>query len=225
MIRSYGRPGPPAAATGLRMAATHGQSRERRGACRQSAFTLVELLVSILVFAVLAATAYTALGGLSAAAGQHQQRSERFADIQRTVSRLDADLRQLVSRPIRAEDGTLQPALWGQPGRISATRAGWINPADQPRSQLQRFDWTAHDAGLVRTSWAVTDRVPATPTRGEPQITGVRGFELRYLDRVGQWHETWPPGGQPIHTLPRAVEYRIELIDRGSIRRLVTLDP
>lgn len=187
-------------------------------------FTLIEVLVSVLVFAILAASAYVALDGLSAAAGHHQQRSERFADIQRAVSRLDADLRQLASRPVRGPDGTLEPALAGRRGQLTASRAGWANPAEQPRSQLQRFGWSLADGTLSRTAWPVTDRLPGTPEGIEAVLTGVAGFELRYLDPVGQWHRDWPPAGQPAATLPPAVEYVFELADRGSIRRLVVLE-
>ncbi|QKK01831.1 MAG: type II secretion system minor pseudopilin GspJ [Pseudomonadota bacterium] len=194
----------------------------RAPAARQAGFTLIEVLVAVAVFALLAATAYTALDALSRSAMQHRDRAAAFAAVQLGVARLDADLRQMVSRPVAAAAGTIEPALRGGSDRFEATRAGWHNPGSAPRSTLQRFGWTRSGSDLVRTAWPVTDRVAATRQRSETVLAGVKRFELRYLDAGGDWRERWPLDAS-VRELPRAIEVTLELEPLGRIRRLVVL--
>ncbi len=188
---------------------------------RQGAFTLVEVLVSVLVFGLLAAAAYTALNGLSAAAGQQREHAEALAGLQLAVARLDQDLRQLVPRPVRTAVGQ-EPALAGESNRLVATRAGWANPSDQPRSQLQRFGWAFDDGMLERFHWAVTDPVETAPDRQSAVLENLDSLEFRYRDATGNWHDRWPLS-EPA-SLPVAIEVTLESARFGPIRRLVVLE-
>lgn len=189
---------------------------------RNRGFTLVELLVAVAIFAILAGTAYAALDRMSAAYAAHRDRAQAFQALQMAVSRLDMDLRQVTNRPVRVADG-LSPAIHGGRFAIEATRAGWSNPANLPRGNLQRFGWRVEDERLVRRSWPVTDRVANTPELGGALLNGVRQLDFRYLDGAGGWQKQWPVEGLPPDTLPRAVEYRLELTDGHIIRRLIPL--
>ncbi|MGY6630012.1 MAG: type II secretion system minor pseudopilin GspJ [Wenzhouxiangella sp.] len=188
---------------------------------RQAAFTLVEVLVSVLVFGLLAAAAYTALNGLSAAAGQQREHAQALADLQLAVARLDQDLRQLVPRPVRTAVGQ-EPALAGETNRLVATRAGWDNPADRPRSQLQRFGWSHDDGVLERFHWAVTDPVQTAPDRLSPALEDLDRMAFRYRDGSGNWHDRWPLGDPA--SLPSAIEVTLDSQRFGTVRRLVVLE-
>lgn len=185
-------------------------------------FTLLELLVAVAVFAVLAGAAYVALDRMSLAYAAHRDRAQAFQELQMAVSRLDMDLRQLATRPVRTAEG-LAPALAGGRFAFEASRAGWDNPAGLPRSTLQRFGWRVEDGRLVRRTWPVTDRVASTPVGSRALLDGVQQLELQYRDPSGQWHEQWPAAGLPPGHLPQAVEYRLELTDGRIIRRLIPL--
>lgn len=188
---------------------------------RSAGFTLVEVLVSVLVFGLLAAAAYTALNGLSAAAGQQRDHAEALADLQLAVARLDQDLRQLVPRPVRTGAGQ-EPALVGEASRLVATRAGWANPSGHPRSQLQRFGWAFDDGVLERFHWAVTDPVQTTPDRQSAVLETVESVVFRYRDATGNWHDRWPLS-EPA-SLPSAIEVTLESARFGPVRRLVVLE-
>lgn len=185
-------------------------------------YTLVEVLAAVSIFAVLSGSAYVALDGLSRAALEHRERSAEFGELQMALSRLESDLRQLVSRPVRDPGGEVEPALSGDAGRLQATRAGWANPSDQARSTLQRFGWRLADKALVRTHRPVTDYTSATPAFDEVLLDGLRAFELSYRDRDGRWLEHWPNGDDP-GRLPEAVEITLESERFGRLRRLVVL--
>ena len=194
------------------------------GAIRRpsTGFTLVELLVAVLVFGLLAAAAYGGLDALSAAAGVHRERAAAFADLQRAVATLDGDLRQLVMRQGRDRQGKLLPALAADRRSLLARRAGRINPAQLPRSQLQQFEWRIEQAGLVRRSWAEVDTPPASDPIGRTVFGSVSGLALRFRDAQGGWHRQWPVGGPP-QALPSALEYVLETAAFGRVRRVVVL--
>ncbi|HMA97843.1 MAG TPA: type II secretion system minor pseudopilin GspJ, partial [Wenzhouxiangella sp.] len=136
-----------------------------RGSAR--GYTLIEVLISVSVFAVLSGSVYLALSAMSDAAFVQRERSEALAELQLTVARLDADLRQLVTRPVRVAEGGLAPALLGAPNGFEATRAGWGNFADQRRGQLQRFGWGRSGQVLQREFHLVTDGISPASAQTE----------------------------------------------------------
>ncbi|HKL54164.1 MAG TPA: type II secretion system minor pseudopilin GspJ [Wenzhouxiangellaceae bacterium] len=187
-----------------------------------SGFTLVELLVAVLVFGLLAASAYGGLTALSAAVGAQRDRSLALAGLQRAVATLDSDLRQLVSRRGRDRDGRLLPVLGGDSQILLGRRAGRLNPADLPRSQLQQFEWRLEQSVLVRRSWPEVDSAPDTPPTGRTVFDQVTAIEFRFRDSSGAWHRQWPASSPP-QLLPSAVEYVIDTPVFGTVRRLVAL--
>lgn len=191
---------------------------------RSRGFTLIEVLVAVAAFGIMAATAWAALDTLVDAERVHAQRAERWRALQMAVSRLDMDLRQLTSRPVRGADGRLHPALEGDGRGFTATRAGWANIADVDRSGLQRFGWRVRDNTLQRLGWPVTDPVNATPVRTTPMLPQVETLEVAYLDGDGTWRETWPAGDDPA-VLPRAMSYELTLGDGRVLRRRIAVAP
>lgn len=190
-------------------------------------YTLVEVLIAVTVFGVLTASAYVALDGLSRAALEHRQRSEELAALQLTVARFDADVRQLVSRPVRSFDGRQEPALTGSRQSLTGTRAGWANPSNLPRSHLQRFSWRFEGGEFFRLDWPVTDAAAGTRAWSEGMLDGLVQVGLRYRDPAGAWHEQWPPPRATAtpSSLPMAIELNLESRRFGAIRRLLVLSP
>ncbi len=192
---------------------------------RAGGYTLIEVLIAVTVFAVLAASAYMALNALSRAAMEQRAASESLAELQLAVARFDADLRQVTSRAVRSRDGGLEPALVGSRRELTATRAGWSNPAAVRRGQLQRFSWSLEQDRLVRLSWPVTDIAAATQPLTDSLLEELRLIEFRYRDGTGRWHDQWPPAQAEAAGLPVAVELNLDSRRHGAIRRLLVLEP
>lgn len=187
-----------------------------------SGFTLIELLVAVLVFALLAASTYGGLNALSAAVGAQRDRSLAFAGLQRAVATLDSDLRQLVSRRGRDREGRLLPVLGGNSQVLLGRRAGRLNPAEMPRSQLQQFEWRLEQNALVRRTWPEVDSAPDSPPTGRTAFVQVTAIEFRFRDASGAWHRQWPASSAP-QLLPSAVEYVLDTPVFGTVRRVVAL--
>lgn len=191
---------------------------------RSRGFTLVEVMIAVLVFGVLAASAYVALDGLSRAALTHRAHSADLAALQLGVARLDADLRQLTNRSVRI-DGGRAPALSGERNRLVGTRAGWANYGGSERSHLQRFGWQFDDGELSRLHWPVTDSAPGAQPLLDAVLVDLDEWQFRYRDAGGGWHERWPLDAGQVELLPTAIEVSFVSRQFGSIRRLLVLAP
>lgn len=186
-------------------------------------FTLLELLVAIALFAVVAGLAYGGLDALSRSSGQLDEAGTRLAAIQRGMDMLARDLRQASARGIRDGDGRPLPALSGDAHRIELTRAGHANALAQPRSELERVGYLRDGEKLQRLHYAVLDRAGGVAPRVDTLLDRVQALDLRYLGADGREHDRWPPPRGDAQALPRAVELRITLKDYGQLRRVLEL--
>jgi general secretion pathway protein J len=194
---------------------------------RTAGFTLLELLVALAVFAVVAVLAYGGLRSVLDAREHADRQAQRLAELQSAVSVLGRDVEQVLERGIRNEFGDPEPPLRGGSGTLllELTRAGWRNPAALPRSDLQRVAYRLDGTELVRLAWQVLDRAQDAAPLEMPLLTGVAAVEVRFFDHALEWRPEWPPPlpGEEAPALPRAVEITLELEDWGRVTRLLRL--
>lgn len=196
-------------------------------------FTLIEVLVALAIFAILAALSYGALGQTLASAELLNDRMDRLQALQRTIRIVSEDFMQLSPRPVRAEIGSRAGATLDtdfQSGfALQLTHGGWNNPIALPRGTLQRAAYRIEDDELVRYHWRVLDRTFNNEPIGVALIDGVETIVFRFLQANGEWTEQWPPqnqaGPQASRDRPRAVELVLNLTGEGEIRRLLEVAP
>ncbi len=197
------------------------------------AFTLIEVLVSLAIFAILAGLAYGALSQTLDSAELLNDRMDRLQAIQRTIRLLSEDLQQLSPRPIRDELGeAIGPALDAgfQSGfALELTHGGWSNPIVLPRGTLQRSAYRIEEDELIRYHWRVLDRTLANVPVSVALLDGVESILFRFLQTNGEWTEQWPPSNRPgalgARQRPRAVEIILTLAGEGEITRLLEVAP
>lgn len=193
---------------------------------RQAGFTLLELLVALSIFALLAAMAYGGLNTVLKTRRATDAQAERLTRLQQTFFWLERDIVQAIDRPVRDEFGDPQPAMIGVTLgdlRLQLTRNGWRNPIGRPRSDLQRVAWGLQDDRLMRYYWSVLDRAQDSKPLATEMLDGVDRLELRFLDQAGKWGEVWPAVNRGVtssDSLPRAVEVTLETEREGRITRL-----
>jgi len=191
-------------------------------------FTLLELLVALSIFAVLATMAYAALNSVLTARKAVEAKSARLTALQTAFMIMERDIEQAAPRKIRDEFGDEQPALQGGgvgTTVLTLTRDGWRNPLGLVRSNLQRVAYQFNDKQLIRQSWGILDRAPDTQAYSEVLLDEVTTVEVRFLDRDGQWSGYWPPQTgnvqqQAVVPPPRAIEVSVDVEGWGRITRL-----
>lgn len=191
----------------------------RRPAAR--GFTLVELLVAVAVFALLAAAGVAMLAYAADNQRLLGERMQRLAQFQRARALLQADLAQAAVRRVRGADGTpARSAFVGSHARarsdqagplFALARRGWSNPDLEARPSLQYVEYRLVEGRLERSVRTALDG--AAP--GQPQLLldGVRALSVDYMSR-GQWSDGWGGGA---NDLPQALRLNLEVDGLGRM--------
>jgi general secretion pathway protein J len=205
----------------------------KRQASYCDGFTLIEVLVSLAVFAILAALAYGTLNQTLASSVALSERMNRLQAVQRTMRVLSEDLIQLAPRPVRDELGDQYAAAlltsFDSGFALELTRGGWRNPLALPRGTLQRAAYRIEDDQLVRYHWNVLDRTLSNEIIGVTLLDGVESVVFRFMRDNGEWTDQWPPQGTSgpvaLRQRPRAVEIILTLQPEGTLTRLIEVTP
>lgn len=192
----------------------------------EGGFTLIELMVALFIFGVLAAAGVMLLSGTVNVQGVVKQHLDDMALINRASAAMTSDLAQATPRITRNEGGKFAPAFWGQASDsvqplLRLVRAGWSNLDDAPRSTLQKIEYRLTDGVLERISYPLLDGV--TPDEPSALLENVENVRFRYRDEKGVWRDDWQPA-QP-DLLPRAMEMRVVRQGKEPLTLLFLVGP
>ena len=156
-------------------------------------FTLVEILVALLVFAVVGLLSTRLLSQSIDNQNNLQDRGQRLAEIHRAMRVLQRDIVQLSRRKIRDAQGEELPALIvSDQGAIEFSRVGWRNPLRQPRSEVQRVGYRWQDEKIIRGYWLTLDRSYDAEPAYQTLLENVEAIEFFAVDQLGNEHRQWP---------------------------------
>ena len=203
---------------------------------KRSGFTLIEMLVTLAMFAVIGLISSQLLYQTANLSLTMVGRSDYITDIHRAMSVVDRDMRQIVNRGIRDELGELVDPLTLDDGRLlQFSRMGWLNPFDESRGAVQRVEYSVDEGALKRRYWQVLDRdQEATPVT-QTVIQGV-GMQFSLIDSSGESITTYPEhldveelvpefgdpaaGEEEEEVRPIAIQLSLSLPNIGSINRV-----
>jgi general secretion pathway protein J len=187
---------------------------------RRSGFTLVEVLVALLIFALIAAAGAAVLSLSIDNRFAIRAASDRTAAFQRTRALLQADLGQATARRTRGPTGRPRPqpisgALAPGEPVLVLTRAGWSNPGEQARASLQRVEYSLVDGRLERR---VSPRLDGARA-GTPQILyrGVSDLSVAFIQNGQDAPGFITTAERP---LPDAVRVTMTLDGYGPVSQL-----
>ena len=195
--------------------------------CTMRGFTLLELLVALAIFGVVAAMAFGGLRSVLDTRAASERQAAELAALQLGFTRMERDIEQIVARSIRDSLGDRQPALRGEPGGdtlLEFTRTGWRNPAGQARSHLQRVAYQLKEGQLLRLNWNALDQGPSAEPQESVLLNNVTAVDVQFLDKNLAAQALWPKpeaaANNEKNTLPRAIQVSVDIKGWGRINRL-----
>jgi general secretion pathway protein J len=184
-------------------------------------FTLVELMVGLLIFGLMASAGTALLAGSVEASSQARRLTDGAGALTRLNALIAADCGQAAPRPWRDGEGRTHAAFTTGDGSLfTLVRRGWTNSSDAPRASLQRVSWALEGTRLVRRGAPMLDGGDAGPAA--VLLEGVSSARLRFHDGTG-WQDSWRTADPA--ALPRAIELTLEAPAIGTLRQVLLMGP
>lgn len=189
---------------------------------KQRGFTLLEVLVALVIFALLSLSAQAVFQGVLRNNAATKEKIARLTELSFAMQQLENDFVHGFPRSVR-EAGEPEQVVFRATDSMSGsqgdgvlfTRSGWFNPdARLRRSELQKLGWQLRDSQLERLTWRYPDNLPGSKPVHTAVLKSVRQFRLRYY-RNGRWLTQWTA----VRELPQAVEVTLDLPDYGLVTR------
>lgn len=181
---------------------------------RLRGFSLLELLVALAVFSIMAALAYRGLNAVIVSVDVIEDQQHEARTLHAALMQMQHDLSMSTDRAVRDRLGGQHEAFVRQLGGdlFHLTRLGRANPYQQPVSQLKRVGWRLHNGALQRAGWAPVDGDPLASlpdNQWQTLADGIASVELRLFDDQQRAQSFWPVPGVDA-PLPLAVEIVVQ---------------
>ncbi|WP_417687781.1 type II secretion system protein GspJ [Pseudidiomarina sp.] len=186
---------------------------------RRNGFTLVEVLVAIVVFAIIGLASSAVVNSMMRTNEQSAEVREQLQQLQQAMLMLETDLRQAVSRRTPAEEYYV--------------RAGWFNPGNLlARSELQPVRYFINEEQqLVRQHYTYADMSATTDPTERVMLEGVSEFQVKPIIKGAERNRFNAQASQAAQSnedgpmaIPDGVEVTIETERWGTIVRVFILN-
>lgn len=186
-------------------------------------FTLIEVMTALLVLSLLALMSYRGLGAVLDAREHVKLETDKWRHVAAFLGRFERDVELAAPRPVRGTGGFAPPWLGKpageSPASLEFSRFASADGIDTARRISYRLN---EDHEIELWLWSGLDVAPNAQPARYPVLSGVKTFELQYLDSTLTWLDAWPtrPADNPI---PRAVRLRLVLTSHEEIVRIFVL--
>jgi len=190
---------------------------------KEKGFTLIEILIALFIFTILAVMMMTGLRTVINMQGGVASNSEKLHELQTSLLLLSNDIEQAIDRPIKNAFGANENAFVGAANGFTLTRMGLANPmGNVARSVMQRVRYLGGSA-LIRATWEVLDQAPPSQPLSRPLLKDLNQVSFQYLAANGRFYNTWPVSELTNQTLPRAVRIFISFPEWGTMSQLYVI--
>jgi general secretion pathway protein J len=191
----------------------------------QSGFTLIEVLISMALSAILSLMSYQALEVVMDVNERSRNDTTNDSQLQRAWQIIGRDLLHMRPRTYADGLGGTEKAYLTNPSEFGLrfSRGGGPMLRSNP-SGLRRIDYHINTQNqLIRTSWAITD----SPRQSEGSVLilldNVVKIELNHLDNTRNYSIDWPPINSSLsdYALPRMISMTITTDNNIKTSRLI----
>jgi general secretion pathway protein J len=199
------------------------------GTTTQSGMTLLEVLVALVIFSIIAAAGYSGLQQGVAVQNRLQDQQIYWRKMDAVIMLMEQDLEQSKNLAPRVPIWD-KVAFKGYSNNtdesfgefLKFTRGGYRSFLVANVSPFQRTAYRLRDGTLYRVTWPGMD-LPEHETGTEtPLLEDIQGVQIKYLAENRRWVDNWPVRftQEDSLTLPAAVEITMTLSNNVSIKRV-----
>lgn len=188
-------------------------------------FTLLEILIALSIFAILATITSSSLYYAFTTRTKVNLQADRLNELQLAVSIIQQDVSQIINRATRGNEMRLFPVILGQPEYMEFTRDGIANPKGiDKRSTLKRVAFTCQEGALIRRTWQTLDPINRDKYQNRVLIRNLKECHFNYLNHtlqsLSEWREQGFTKGQKAEVFPTALQINLTLKDWGKLNLL-----
>lgn len=189
-------------------------------------FTLIELMIAIMIFAILTIISYRTISALIATKETVTRVQDKWGGIAKAVAHLASAWNRTIPLVIRDENGIMVPAVIGKnkleskyDAQIEMTLSGYIGDQIYGSSPPKRVGFRFVGGKLYLVTWPVLNRVLTTQPQLDLMLEDVDTFKVSFLYADKQWYDNWPPDLSSMATLPPAFKIYIKMKSGEEITR------
>ncbi len=197
---------------------------------RSQGFTLIEILVALFIFAILAVMASIAIDNVMRDYRGMTKSNQAIGELQVAMIRFNRDVLQMVARPASGPQGNPIAPIIANSEQLEFTTAD-VNPFNKSRGDLRRVAYKLLGGNLVRLTWPVLDQAPTIEPLPQPVLSGIQELEFHFIDKTGKAYSYWPINNNEstdqsgsvnsLLTLPAAVELTMQVVGLGKVERTI----
>ncbi len=168
---------------------------KKRGV-KLSGFTLIEILVALMIFAIMGVLAAMSLHSILRTHEALKKSDHELLQLQVTMTLLRRDLMQVVDR---------KPGFIGSGSDITFTRMGLANPFNLSRqSNMQQVSYELLGSQLVRLTWDALNQPEKIKPEAQVLLQGVQSLTWQFVEDNGDKSSSWPLTSTPAQALTSA---------------------
>jgi general secretion pathway protein J len=190
---------------------------------RIGGFTLLEMVVAVAIFAVMAGIAYGGLNQTIKTGSQVSESNQRLSELQFALSYFSRDWLQVSSRKVRNQYGDEESNIVIADNGVSFTHSGWANLLQRKRSNLQRVQYLLIDSNLVRRHWLSLDQGIGEEPFDSVLLHNVNSLEIVFIDAAEKAIESWPNELIQDGSKPIAIKISVEIAKLGQTWRYLEI--
>lgn len=191
----------------------------------QQGFTLIEILIALVIFTIIAMTTSSVLYYAFTTRSRVNAEAETLSQLQFAISIIQQETLQILDRKIRGNEMRLFPAFIGQEAFLEFTRDGVSNPNSQEkRSTLKRIALLCQNDTLIQRSWEQLDPIDRNHFEEKVLINGLKRCHFNYLNKnlqvLSEWREQTQDETNQQGLFPKAIQVNLTLKNWGEINLL-----
>ncbi len=169
---------------------------------RQQGFTLLEVMIALMVFAMISMMAWQIIHGAMENAAFTDKQTANLSQLQLTYSRLERDMTQMVPRPVHGDES----AFHHQQQAIVFTTQDNLAAFGRPTEpDILRVNWLLDKNTLWREFSPALDMASATQGTRVPVLEHVKAVQWRFFQ------DGWRPNWESKTDIPQGVELTLTM--------------